>query len=542
MPGFRTVLLLALAVVCLKPAAWSQPNSPAVSAEQRASRYLDQVRSDPSLLLEFLRQMPKGGDLHNHLSGAVYAESYLRMAAADGLCLQRQTLQLVPPSLPAGAGNSHGPAPEPACDTDRNLVPARLALSDPVLYREAINAWSMRNFHPASESGADHFFDSFRKFGPATRDHFAEMLAEVVSRAGHENVQYLELILDPTKKQPANRLGIGLSAEGGNFAALRQQVLDRGAANLIAAAKADLDEGERQMRESLQCSTAHPDAGCDVTIRYLFEVHRALPPEQVFAEMVTGFEMASADPRVLGVNMVMPEDAYVSLRDFGLHMRMMDYLHSAYPRVRISLHAGELAPPLVPPEALRSHIRESLEAGHAERIGHGDDVMYERDPVGLLKEMAQHNVLVEICLTSNDLILGVRGMQHPLPVYMRAGVPVALATDDEGVSRSNLVEEFLRAVQTYKLSYAELKRMVRNSAQYSFLPGESLWAKYSPSSAPRAVAACAGGNSGSAASPACKAFLDSNERARLQWRVEQAFAAFEGSACCQLPPSAAAAK
>ncbi len=28
--------------------------------------------------MHFSQQMPKGGDLHNHLSGAVYAESFIQ--------------------------------------------------------------------------------------------------------------------------------------------------------------------------------------------------------------------------------------------------------------------------------------------------------------------------------------------------------------------------------------------------------------------------------------------------------------------------------
>ena len=48
--------------------------------------------------------------------------------------------------------------------------------------------------------------------------------------------------------------------------------------------------------------------------------------------MVLGFELAMADPRFVGLNMVMPEDYYVPMHDFPLHMRMMQYLHSQYPR------------------------------------------------------------------------------------------------------------------------------------------------------------------------------------------------------------------
>ena len=144
--------------------------------------------------------------------------------------------------------------------------------------------------------------------------------------------------------------------------------------------------------------------------------------------------------------------------------------------MHIALHAGELAMGLVPPEDLTFHIRASVERGHAERIGHGVSVMNEKDPIGLLHEMAERNVLVEIALTSNDMILGVSGDDHPLPIYMKYGVPVALATDDEGVSRSDMTHEYLRAVESYHLSYADLKRMARQSLEHSFLPGESLWA------------------------------------------------------------------
>ena len=114
------------------------------------------------------------------------------------------------------------------------------------------------------------------------------------------------------------------------------------------------------------------------------------------------------------------------MRDYSLHMKMLDYLHGLYPKVHIALHAGELAPGLVPPEGLRFHIRQAVEIGHAERIGHGVDVMYEENAPELLKEMAQKHVMVEINLSSNEGILGIKGAEHPFPMYRAAHVPVAL--------------------------------------------------------------------------------------------------------------------
>ena len=163
------------------------------------------------------------------------------------------------------------------------------------------------------------------------------------------------------------------------------------------------------------------------------------------------------------------------MADYALHMRIVGFLHGLYPQVHISLHAGELAPGLVPPEGLCCHIRMAVEVAHAERIGHGVDVMYENQPYDLLKEMAAKHVMVEINLTSNDLILGVSGKNDPLPVYRKYGVPVALSTDDEGVSRINLTHEYVRAAETYGLRYADLKNVVRTSLEDAFLPGASLW-------------------------------------------------------------------
>jgi adenosine deaminase len=219
----------------------------------------------------------------------------------------------------------------------------------------------------------------------------------------------------------------------------------------------------------MRCGHPQPDPGCNVQARYLYQVARGLPKEQVFAQILAGFEMASKDPRVVGLNLVMAEDWYVPLHDFNLHMHMLDYLHQIYPKVHITLHAGELTPTLAAPEDL-FHIRASIERGHAERIGHGVDVIQEHDPTELLKEMASRKVLVEVCLTSNDVILGVSGARHPLPMYLKFGVPVALATDDPGVSRSSMTQEFERAVETYRFSYPDLKKMVRASVAYSFLP------------------------------------------------------------------------
>jgi hypothetical protein len=313
-----------------------------------------------------------------------------------------------------------------------------------------------------------------------------------------------------------------------NFSALRQKMLSGGLAQLVAEARKNLDAWDAQKNAALHCEDKNPnnvDAGCAVTIRHDYAVLRAFTPEQVFAQLLLAFELASADPRVVGVNMVQPEDWLVPMRDYTLHMKMVSYLREIYPKVHVSLHAGEIAPGLVPPDGLRFHIREAVELGRAERIGHGVDVMYEEDPLQLLASMARRNVMVEICLTSNDLILGIKGKDHPLRMYLKAGVPVALATDDEGVSRSEITREYQKAVEEQGVDYGLLKTMARTSLEHSFLAGASLW-----SDARRfaEVKECANDRPGERnLSQGCNNFLKANERANEQWKLEKEFVEFE---------------
>jgi adenosine deaminase len=273
-----------------------------------------------------------------------------------------------------------------------------------------------------------------------------------------------------------------------------------------------------------------PDAtpGCKVELRYLCQVLRGFPKQQVFAQTIFCFELAMADPRFVGINFVMPEDGYTSMTDYALQMRMVAFLHPLYPKVHISLHAGEIAPGLVSYEGLCCHIRLAVEQGAAERIGHGVDIMYEDRPHELLKEMAAKHVMVEISLSSNDLILGVSGKEHPFPLYRQFGVPVSLNTDDEGVSRIDLTHEYVRAVQTYDLHYMDLKQMARTGLEHTFLAGDSVWAARDKFTA--TVPACSHDAIGTEKpSASCAAFLKSSEKAQQQWALERRFREWEAS-------------
>ena len=514
-------LLIAAASAIAQKSAATSPST-ASSPETRTARALDLARTDPLNLYAFLVRLPKGADLHNHLTGAVYAETWIRAATEDNLCVD-----LVTHSFFQSRAMTDSLPPQPVCG-DGN-IPAAHAFSDQHLYDALIDAFSMRGFVPSTGvSGHDHFFDAFAKFHGVSHIHVGEFLDEIATRAAAQNEQYLELMETPPFEHTAaiaKELGWDANRSFGEF---RDQLFAKGLRDDIAVVRAYFDDAESIRRQAEHCDQPNPAAACAVRLRYLYQVLRGFPPEQVFAQTLLGFEVAAADPRVVGINLVMPEDGYVSMSDYALQMRMVGFLHGVYPKVHITLHAGELAPGLVTYEGLCCHIRQAVEYAHAERIGHGVDIMYEERPYDLLKEMAAKHVMVEINLSSNDMILGISGKNHPFPIYRKFGVPVALSTDDEGVARIDITHEYVRAVETYALTYVDLKQMIRAGLEHNFLPGPSLWREQDVYTRP--VASCSSEFLGAEKpSPNCAAFLKSSEKAQQQWELERRFRAFEST-------------
>ncbi|HEY0306974.1 MAG TPA: adenosine deaminase [Acidobacteriaceae bacterium] len=505
------VCILTVGGILLLP----RPNSNRMRVgehEQRTLLMFDRAAGNPLKLRAFLEEMPKGGDLHMHLSGAIYAETFLQNAIADNLCIDPVTFDVKP-----STGLTKSIPAQPVCATGQQ--PAADALRNQKLYDAAVDAYSMRTFVPKSGTdGHDQFFSTFARFGSLGAKHAGEWVDEVATRAASQNEQYLEIMHTPD---------FGAAAAAGyavgwnpNLPAMRNAVLAKGLQAAIAANRAEFDAMDATRNQREHCGTPQALPACNVTVRYIYQVLRGFPPQQVFAQTLLGFEVASVDPRVVGINFVMPEDGYVSMNQYHQQMLMLDYLHSVYPNVHITLHAGELAYEMVPPDGLKFHIREAIELGHAERIGHGVSIMYEHDPQSLLKEMRAKHIMVEINLTSNDVILGVTGDHHPLPIYLAARVPVALSTDDEGVSRIDITHEYERAVTDFGFTYLDLKRSARTSIEHSFLPGADLWAK--PDKFTRFVDACS-----EESSSKCSGFLKGSEKARQQMELERRFHDFE---------------
>jgi len=493
--------------------------------EAKASNAFNMAKQNPLTLQAFLYRMPKGGDIHNHILGAVYAESYIQQAAEDKLCVSLTSFALSPEQTSGGI----------------NFCPHHSVLASQALgagqenidvYNGMLRAFSLLNFVPGQESAHDHFFGVFNKIS-AAKKHYAVWVDEITSRAAAQNEQYLELLFSE-KCEACDALAQKLQGQSATSLMQANSILKSWHFDKdILATQALVQNIEQDRRNIEKCGTPNAQPACQVTVRYLNEVLRGLPKEHVFARMAFVFQLLEAEaqsphPLWVGLNLVMPEDHHYAMTDYTEHMQILQFLKSQLKnkdKVHISLHAGELAPGLVPPAGLKNHIRQAVEIGSAERIGHGVDVMHEENPESLLQKMAEKNILVEINLTSNAQILNVSGKDHPLLVYRKNNVPVTLTTDDEGIERTDLSREYKRAVESYDFNYKDLKSFARNSLTYSFLPGENLWKQHT---AYEVKTPCANDHPQSEKlSSSCYAFLKSNEKAAQQWELEKRFWRFE---------------
>ncbi|MFM2088058.1 MAG: hypothetical protein RLZZ237_2927, partial [Pseudomonadota bacterium] len=400
-PALTLAAMLALSGVAhaVTPAATPAANEAATARHFAA--LVSGTQPKTAELNLFFSMMPKGGDLHHHYSGAIYAEQFLDWVDKENYCVNKTTYRIESQKDVIAAERA-----KPA--GQRNCLSSSEVFADPGLYAELLQRWSTKDFynHGGIQTPPDRtFFDTFGYFGPVASTNTADGLKTLKQRAIAENLSYIETIFELSPFVSNPQFDQQALAPGLTPAALQA---------LLASWTHNLDQ-DAAFQKSI---TAYNDnvntssAGIDdanFTMRYQAYVLRFLSPSQVFSSMVAAFKAASLNPLVVGVNIVGQESVNVSMRDYSLHMEMFKFLKAKYPHVKIALHAGELALGMVPPEGLAFHIAEAVDVAGADRIGHGMDIAYEHNALATMQKMRERGIPVEVNLTSNDYILGIKG-------------------------------------------------------------------------------------------------------------------------------------
>jgi adenosine deaminase CECR1 len=406
------------------------------TSAQAAERWFEDLKATatPAQLYRFLYAMPKGADLHNHLTGAVRSEWFWDAAmAAENRGYVYYTRVRIGNCAPYG-NNEFGPAK--ALLLFKDIQASTFAGLDQCgksefkrlqdLDAREKQAWldSMRLDQPYE--GRNEFFDAiWDRINDLLRNPYliCDILLRNMQAFGQEGVVYLET------QQGAEG---AVKPDGSPYS---------------------VDEVIAIYREFL----ASPQAKASgVEVRFQNALLRFTPNAEQRLRELYAITDRYRDLYV-GVNMVGRED-----NDKGYPLRFLAVLRELrhkYPDINLSIHAGEVDEP-------NYHVRDTLLLG-AQRIGHGVNLI--TDPDTMLR-MRYGPYLVEINLISNLLLEYVSDYsQHPFPEYLRTGIPVALSTDDRGMWDSNMSDEFFVAVKEFNLSWEEIVKLERNSLQYSFL-------------------------------------------------------------------------
>ncbi len=385
-------------------------------------------------LYRVLYYMPKGGDLHNHLSGSNFSEWWYELALEQGERGYRYYTKVRIENCVSYGGNRFGRAPYYLMF--RNITAVhydQLSDCEKREYKSLENlnekekaGWlaSIRLDKPY-ESREEFFGTHWPRLNALTQNPWiqAESLIRNMKAFGTEGVAYLETMVAV----------FGFAGPDGS-AITAEQVVDI-------------------LRERLQQEDA---LATGVTVRLQLPILRFVPTAE--EQLRRAYELVHDNSDIfVAVNMVGRED-----NDKGYPLRFLETireLRRQYGGVRLSIHAGEVDEP-------NFHVRDTLLLG-ADRIGHGINLITDDDTMRLMRHGPY---LIETNLISNLLLQYVSDYsEHPFPEYLRTGIPVALSTDDRGMWDSTMTDEFFVAVSEFNLSWDEVKTLSRNSLQYSFL-------------------------------------------------------------------------
>ncbi|WP_340622411.1 hypothetical protein [Xenorhabdus siamensis] len=417
-----------------------------------------------------MRMMPKGADIHLHYSGAMFVESYLDWLGDKGYCIYDRSEPKLKIEIYQVETRQKNQLPE---GSQQFCLDKDEIIANNTFYRKLLEVWSTKDFYnhyDIQKAPDQHFFNTFNYFSPLANQDLRAGFTKLKNRAKYENVQYLEIILQEAP-----------SVEYPDLAKVLDTLDPNADENVVFAALAPYAEFmakdpnfTKSISNYIQTGEAAISGMDDDKFRVRIQAYayRDEPRAIVFSSLYSAFSAAHTSKKIVGVNIVGAENDYISMRDYKLHMLMFRYLKILFPDVHLSLHAGELVNGMVPPEELANHIQYAVDIARADRIGHGVAIAREENALALLSILREKKIPIEINLTSNGFILGVKENSHPIKLYQRHGVPFVISTDDPGVLRSDLTQEFVTFAINYKPSYADIKKTVFNSIQYSFLTPE----------------------------------------------------------------------
>lgn len=291
-----------LAAACLLLSSLALADEPgAIRAFERAST------TEPELIA-FLNRMPKGGDLHNHFSGAMFSDFMLDAQIAQGRHFDPSTNTFT---------------------DDASKPPASQLLTDTDMLTAWLNKISMRGWEGLGQTGHDHFFNTFRYIGSANDGMTStQILNEVVGRAMSQNVHYMELMTSTNSDAGYNAYFSGDPDTTSLSVAL--EALRPRLESLLKDSTKFIDARDAELSKMLKLKSWVDSPLSPMTLRYIWSCNRQASNDSFFTQAAGGIYLAAHEPRVVALNIVAPEDSPNARRNFDRQMEMLDYLWNSW--------------------------------------------------------------------------------------------------------------------------------------------------------------------------------------------------------------------
>ena len=238
-----------------------------------------------------------------------------------------------------------------------------------------------------------------------------------------------------------------------DYALITRRLLERLAAENVRYAEITLAAGvvlwKGQQFAPVFDAVREASHGSAVEVRWILDAVRQFSVEQ--ARQVAGMAAERMDRGVVAFGLGGSEERGPAERFTEV------FAFARRAGLRLVAHAGESTGP--------ESVWAALSLG-AERIGHGIAAAWD---AGLMRHLCEHDIPLEICLTSNVVTGVVKSLEeHPLRRLYDAGVPIILNTDDPAMFACTLVGEYRLAARQFGFNEAELRGIAENGFRYAF--------------------------------------------------------------------------
>ena len=216
----------------------------------------------------------------------------------------------------------------------------------------------------------------------------------------------------------------------------------------------------KQLEEyNLLAKKLEDETGVVVRILFAFSRWKDIYENKMIAYQLS--KLIDNFPYIIGVNIVGSELEYPLFEQGQFIYSSLKNAIQSGANINLTVHAGEHEP-----NNKTKNCRDALIFG-VQRIGHA--VWLNQDPVAL--EFAIKNkIAIEANIISNLRLKAVQSTEnHPFLKFLRLDLPVSLSTDDPGIFKTSIEDEYYVAITKTDISWFEVKQLILNSIKTAFV-------------------------------------------------------------------------